>query len=181
MNHRQIALRTLALAAALLTVAPAYAAERASLLRTTLMVRDVDRAIAFYSRLGFAQEGEMGGPRSPESPFPINSKSSRYRLVIMGSGAGGKIGLLSFDDASPAPTRAVERERIGLGDMVFVMDVPDAAAVHATLTAAGAKIVEPPQVFKSSKTDAQGKPLEGRVFHVFDPDGYLIEILQAPE
>jgi catechol 2,3-dioxygenase-like lactoylglutathione lyase family enzyme len=181
MIHVRIAAGTLAIAAVLLATAPAQAEEHATLLRTTLMVQDVDRSIAFYARLGFVQEGEMGGPRSPESPFPINSRSSRYRLVILGSGQGGKIGLLSFDDARPAPTRTLERERIGLGDMVFVMDVPDAAAVHAALTAAGAKIVEPPQVFKSSKTDAQGKPLEGRVFHVFDPDGYLIEILQAPE
>jgi catechol 2,3-dioxygenase-like lactoylglutathione lyase family enzyme len=180
MSHLLIAARALAVAATLLTAAPAPAAENATLLRTTLMVRDVDRSIAFYSRLGFAQEGEMGGARSPESPFPINSRSSRYRLVIMGSGQGGKIGLLSFADASPAPTRSLERERIGVGDLVFVMDVADAAAVHAMLTAAGAKVVEPPQVFKSSKTDAQGKPLEGSVFHVFDPDGYLIEILQAP-
>jgi hypothetical protein len=25
-----------------------------------------------------------------------------------------------------------------------------------------------------------GRPLEGRVFHAFDPDGYLVELLQAP-
>jgi catechol 2,3-dioxygenase-like lactoylglutathione lyase family enzyme len=170
------------IAAWLLPATPALAADAATLLRTTLTVADVDRSLAFYALLGFRVESEMGGERNPDSPFPLNSRSSRWRLVILAPAGktGGKIGLLSFDDARPAPTRDAARERIGLGDMVFVFDVPDAVAVHARLEEAGARIVEKPVTFQSRTTDASGQPLTGRVFHVFDPDGYLIEILEAP-
>ena len=154
----------------------------ASLLRTTLTVADVDRSRAFYALLGFEAENEMGGSRDPESAFPLNSRSSRWRLVILANdtGAGGKIGLLSFDEASPEPVRDMQRERIGLGDMVFVFDVPDARATHARLVGAGADIVEEPVSYRSAQLDEQGGPMAGWVFHVFDPDGYLIEILEAP-
>jgi catechol 2,3-dioxygenase-like lactoylglutathione lyase family enzyme len=167
----------------LVAATPASAGETATLLRTTLTVADVDRSLAFYALLGFRVESEMGGERSPDSPFPLNSRSSRWRLVILApaAGEGGKIGLLSFAQASPSPTRAPTRDRIGLGDMVFVFDVPDAVAVHATLEADGARIVEEPVTYQSKTTDAAGRSLTGRVFHVFDPDGYLIEILEAPQ
>ena len=170
------------IAAWLLPATPAQAADAATLLRTTLTVADVDRSLAFYALLGFRVESEMGGERNPDSPFPLNSRSSRWRLVILAplGATGGKVGLLFFDEAPPAPTREASRERIGLGDMVFVFDVPDAVAVHARLEEAGARIVEKPVTFQSRTTDASGQPLTGRVFHAFDPDGYLIEILEAP-
>jgi len=165
-----------------MTPMAASAGEGASLLRTTLVVADVDRSTRFYALLGFHTEDEMGGERNPDSPFPLNSRSSRWRLAILApeSGEGGRIGLLSFDDASPAPTRDLARERIGLGDMVFVFDVPDARAVHAKMEQAGADVVEAPLSYTSRKLDPQGRPMQGWVFHAFDPDGYLIEVLEAP-
>ena len=78
------------------------------------------------------------------------------------------------------PRRAATPERTGRGDVVLVFDVADADAVHATMQRAGAKIIEPPQVYTSKKTAPDGSPLRGKVFHVRDPDGYLIELLQAP-
>ena len=153
----------------------------ASLARTTLIVADVDRALAFYALLGFTVEMEMGGARDPAATnFPLNAPSTRSRLVILGSAAGGgKLGILAFDGPSPAAVRP-PREQLGRGDAVLVLDVRDAAALHAKLAAAGAKIVAPPQVYRSRRTDAQGRPLEGRVFHAFDPDGNLVELLEAP-
>jgi predicted enzyme related to lactoylglutathione lyase len=65
--------------------------------------------------------------------------------------------------------------------MVFVFDVPDARAVHARMEQAGADIVEAPLSYTSRKLDPQGRPMQGWVFHAFDPDGYLIEVLEAPK
>jgi len=173
------------LAAAGLQAAPARAegSDAALLLRTALVVADVERSRAFYELLGFTVESEMGGERNPDSPFPVNSRSTRWQLLILASarGAGGRIGLVSFAEASPAPVRPLERGRIGLGDAVFVMDVPDALAMHSRLVAAGANIATAPSTYRSSRLDAAGRPLEGRVFHVFDPDGNLVELLEAPQ
>ena len=62
-----------------------------------------------------------------------------------------------------------------------MFDVTDAEAIHVRLRAAGADIIEPPQIYMSKKTAADGSPMRGRVFHVKDPDGYLIELLEAPK
>lgn len=153
----------------------------ARLLRTALIVADVERALRFYALLGYAPESEMGGPREPDkTAFPLNAASTRFRLVILGSKANpeARIGLVWFDSPQPAASRA-PRRKVGVGDMVFVFDVVDAAAVHDRLRAAGADIVETPQVYLSKQKDAAGRPYEGRVFHVFDPDGNLVELLEA--
>jgi catechol 2,3-dioxygenase-like lactoylglutathione lyase family enzyme len=153
----------------------------ASLLRTALIVEDVDRSLAFYALLGFHAVDEMAGPRDPDTTrFPLEGRSRHSRLLILESaaGGGGRIGLVGFSDPQPALGHAGGRN-VGRGDVVLVMDVADADAVHARLLAARARIVEPPQQFRSRMLDASGQPLVGKVFHVFDPDGNLIELLQA--
>lgn len=180
-----LAFAVAALVAATLAPAAVRAAEPAAtearLLRTALIVTDVDRALRFYALLGYQPESEMGGSREPDkTAFPLNAAATKWRLVILGSKSNptARIGLVSFDDPRPASSRA-PRRKVGVGDMVFVFDVADAAAVHDKLRAAGADIVETPQVYLSKQQDAAGRPYEGRVFHVFDPDGNLVELLEA--
>ncbi len=161
--------------------AAAAAQDAPSLLRTTFIVADLDRARGFYELLGFGLESELGGDRFANSPFPLNVSSERYRLLILGSAraGSGKLGLIVFENDSPKPVRA-PRDKVGLGDAVLVIEVADAAALYARLTVAGIATVETPQTYKSSTAMRNGKPLEGKVFHLFDPDGNLIEILQPP-
>jgi catechol 2,3-dioxygenase-like lactoylglutathione lyase family enzyme len=176
--HRALLVAALLVGAAL---RPA-AAESPTLLRAALIVEDASRSMAFYELLGFRVEMDQANPRKAEgNPFPLNAPSSAVRLVIMqsDSGAGGRIGLVEFSRPTPAEARR-DPERTGRGDVVLVFDVADADAVHATMQRAGAKIIEPPQVYTSKKTAPDGSPLRGTVFHVRDPDGYLIELLQAP-
>lgn len=182
--HRLIALTLSTLI--VLRGAPALAHEpvgdSAKLLRTALIVADVDRSVRFYDLFGYVSESEMGGPRDPaKTAFPLNVKATRWRLVILVSAANpsARIGLVSFDDPRPAPSRK-PRRKAGLGDMVFVFDVADAQRMYDRLKTAGADVVETPQVYVSKQLDANGKPMEGHVFHVFDPDGYMIELLESP-
>jgi catechol 2,3-dioxygenase-like lactoylglutathione lyase family enzyme len=153
-----------------------------SLLRTTFIVADIERAVAFYAVLGFRTESELSGDRFADSPFPLNVRAERYRLVILASprAGSGRIGLIVFENQSPKPVRP-PRERVGLGDAVLVIDVADAVAVYEQLTRAGIRTVETPQTFESRTRAPDGRPMRGRVFHVFDPDGNLIEILEAPK
>lgn len=173
------------LASILLTAAPSVAAPSVAaptLLRAALIVRDASASIDFYRLLGFTIESDATTPRNPkENPFPLNAPSTQTRLVILQSanGAGGKIGLVEFSGPTP-PEARIDPARVGRGDVVLVFDVADADAVHARLSQADAKILEPPQVYVSKRTTDDGRPLRGKVFHVHDPDGYLVELLQAP-
>ncbi len=183
---RSRAFAALVLLCAPLNLARAEVTPSPTLLRTALIVADAERSIAFYGLLGFTVEADNASDRKPDAnPFPLNAPSTRYRLVILASRdkAGGRIGLVDFRDPVPAPTRSATAtaERVGRGDMVFVFDVADADAVHATLQVAGARILETPQTYVSKRRDASGRALQGKVFHAWDPDGNLIELLEAPK
>lgn len=152
-----------------------------TLLRTALIVADADRSRDFYALLGFIVESDVTMPRLPDgNPFPLNAPSTETRLMILASagGSGGRIGLVQFRAPAPPATRA-DTSRVGVGDMVFVFDVPDADATHAALVRAGARVLEPPQAFTSRTRGPAGEVLRGKVFHALDPDGYLVELLQA--
>ena len=154
-----------------------------TLLRASLLVEDVERARAFYAVLGFRMEADFASPRQPEGdPFPLNAPSSTVRIVILASasGDGGRIGLVEF--AAPAPgDNRVDTERTGRGDVVLVFDVADADATYAALRDAGARVIEPPQVYVSRRSAPDGGPMQGKVFHARDPDGHLVELLEAPK
>lgn len=153
------------------------AAAEPALLRSTQIVADVDRSIAFYAALGFTVESDRAGPRNADSPFPLASRSTRFRLVILKSGdpESGRLGLLSFAEAEP-PVLVPARDRLGVGDVVFVIRHPDTGALYRALQQSGARLVEPqPVPYEMKRPD--GGVGRGRLFHVFDPDGRLVEVM----
>ncbi|MEZ5500110.1 MAG: VOC family protein [Steroidobacteraceae bacterium] len=170
-----------ALLLALAAIASPASEVAGTLLRTTLIVEDMQRSLDFYATLGFKPAQEISGPRSPDSPFPVNARSRESRLIILASATqqGSTIALLTFAKPAPRWTRRRER-RVGIGDMVFVIGVEDARAIHADLHAAGIKTVEEPFSFISRTRTSDGREQQGWVFHLYDPDGYLIEIFQPP-
>jgi catechol 2,3-dioxygenase-like lactoylglutathione lyase family enzyme len=154
-----------------------------TLLRAALLVSDASRSIEFYRLLGFQVDMDQTTARQAQgNPFPLNVPATQTRLVILASatGAGGRIGLVEFNHPRPTDTRT-DRERVGLGSVVLVFDVADADAIHTQLLAAKARILEPPQIYVSKRTAADGRALRGKVFHVLDPDGYLVELLEAAQ
>jgi hypothetical protein len=60
--------------------------------------------------------------------------------------------------------------------MVFVVRAPDAAAAYGSLKSAGAHLVESATVpYEMRRPD--GSMGQGQLFHVFDPDGRLVEVM----
>lgn len=151
-----------------------------SLLRSTLIVGDVARSLQWYSALGFTVEEELGGPRNPEGAFPLASRSSGFRLVVLAppAGRGGRVGLLEFFE--PAPPRVQPATaQVGIGSLVLVIESDDARALFTTLQAKGAELLTSAPT-KLRRVSAEGEEGVGYVFHVRDPDGTLIEVLQPP-
>ena len=166
----------------LLMLLTPLSAQADPLLRTALLVADAERSLIFYRALGFEIELDQANPqRAAGGFFPLNVPARAVRLVIMAhrTGRGGKIGLVEFLQPSPTESRR-DPSTVGIGDVVLVFDVDDADDANTRLRQIGAHIIEPPQIYQSKKTDAQGRALTGKVFHARDPDGYLIELLQAP-
>lgn len=145
--------------------------------RTTLIVRDATRSLAFYRDvLGMTMwyDGEivLGGVT-----LPVGARGDRTRLVIMRAEDPviGMIGLLQFTDPPLAPPPA-ERRTLGIGDVVFVMQTDDVEAVHARLREWGARVQAPPHAFEVMGAD--GAMLRMTTLSFWDPDGYFFEINQ---
>jgi catechol 2,3-dioxygenase-like lactoylglutathione lyase family enzyme len=144
--------------------------------RTTLIVRDLERSLAFYRDvLGFTvwYDGEivLSGVG-----LAAGGAGDRTRLVIVKAQdpVVGMIGLLQFTAPElPAPP---VRERLGIGDVVFVMQTDDVHGVHRRALAFGARIHAAPHGFEV--TGATGEHLRMTSLSVWDPDGYFLEINQ---
>ncbi len=145
--------------------------------RTTLIVRDAARSLAFYRdvlgmSVWYDDEIVLGGVT-----LPVGARGDRTRLVIMRAQDPviGMIGLLQFTaPALPAPT--AERTTLGIGDVVFVMQTDDVEAVHARLREWGARIQAAPHAFEVRGAD--GSQLRMTTLSFWDPDGYFFEINQ---
>jgi hypothetical protein len=86
----------------------------------------------------------------------------------------GMIGLLQFTEPTlPAPP---PRERLGVGDIVFVMQTDDVQGVYARAQSFGARIHAAPHAYEV--TGASGDRLRMTSLSLWDPDGYFIEINQ---
>ena len=99
--------------------------------RTTLIVRSLERSVAFYA-------GVLGLTRYYDDEIVLSGvglaageRGDRTRLVILRARdpVVGMIGLLEFTEPR-LPEPAAPRTRLGIGDIVFVMQGDDVAGVH---------------------------------------------------
>ena len=145
--------------------------------RTTLVVRDLVRSIAFYREIlgftvAFDQEIAMSG-----SGYPAGNAGDRIRLAMLQGGdpGGSLIGLLQhLDPALPEPARRA----VGIGDAVLVLQTDDLDQVHRACEASGVRIYSPPHPF--TLTGPDGNPVRMRSMTIFDPDGFILEINERP-
>ena len=121
--------------------------------RTTLIVRDAERSLA------------AGRP------------GDRTRLVIMQAQDPviGMLGLLQFV-VPPLAAPAAERQRLALGDVVFVMQTDDVDAVCRRLADWGVRVHAAPHVFEVRGAD--GLLVRMTSLSFWDPDGYFFEVNQ---
>ncbi len=145
--------------------------------RTTLIVEDLGRSLAFYrDLLGFTvwYDGEivLSG-----RGLAAGAAGDRTRLVILRAKdpVVGMIGLLQWLEPS-LPRPAAARERLGVGDVVFVMQGEDVAESHRRLRDAGARIFADPHPFEVRGAD--GAMLRMISMSFWDPGGYFIELNQ---
>ena len=119
-----------------------------------LAVSDFEASLAFYrDQLGLAVEAVYDEP-----PYAtLSCAGARISLAEQGHAAEDRPGVAM---AAPA-----DRSR---ADVVLVLEVADALAVHAMLAAEDVPMLAPPF----------SPPWGGCRFFCVDPDGYLVEIEQ---
>jgi catechol 2,3-dioxygenase-like lactoylglutathione lyase family enzyme len=89
-----------------------------------LNVRDLDRSIAFYRRLGFELVGEAT-PEAPDLGVPLGLRASKLRAAFMrlpGTGRGPMLDLVQFIDPAPKGQPYAELNNVGLCRIAFRVD-----------------------------------------------------------
>ncbi|MFN3945118.1 MAG: VOC family protein [Allosphingosinicella sp.] len=145
--------------------------------RTTLMVRDAERAARWYEQV-------FGMRRWMDTPFTLSGtqlaagqKGDRTRLVIMAAEHDeiGMIGLLEWlEPRQQAPEELPDR--IAFGAPIFVVAAEDAAATCARARAAGSRIHCEAHPWEVTGADGRRREMIGASF--FDLDGYFFEVNQ---
>jgi catechol 2,3-dioxygenase-like lactoylglutathione lyase family enzyme len=147
--------------------------------RTTLIVRSVDRALAFYrDALGLTvvYDQEIVRPPRPDDP---TKAERRMRLALLRANDDfvGVVGLLEY--TSPRlPEPAGEPQRPGIGDVILVINSADLDQRFAKVRATpGVRVATEPTLTSYPSADGKGT-IPVRVSAVWDPDGYFIELNQ---
>jgi catechol 2,3-dioxygenase-like lactoylglutathione lyase family enzyme len=121
---------------------------------TILAVAEVERSVAFYrDHLGFQVDALYDDP-----PYAtLTREGVRLSLAEQGHPAPDRPGVTMVvpDDPARLP-------------VVLVLEVADAASIHAAMVADGVPLL----------ADPYAPPWGGLRFFVRDPDGYLVEIEQ---
>lgn len=145
--------------------------------RTTLVVRDLDRSVAFYrDALGlsvyYAAELELSG-----RVMPIARPGARCRLVLMQAEDPwiGMIGLMQVTDP-PEPDPGPYRRRLTIGDVALVLHSHDLRRDFERVRASGVEIIAEPEA--SAVPRPGGGEIRMLTSSFFDPDGYFLELNQ---
>lgn len=145
--------------------------------RTTLIVRDADRAADWYQTV-------FGMTRWMDMPFTLSgtqlaagAKGDRTRLIIMKARDDviGMIGLLQWLEPS-FPVPAAQPTRIEFGRPIFVIAADDAVVTCERARAVGSHIHCEPHRWQT--TGAKGDAVEMIGCSFFDLDSYFFEINQ---
>lgn len=163
------------------TAAPVPEAERGpvDLRRTTLIVRDVDRALAFYrDALGLkvVYDQVITRPPRPGDPQGVERKM-RLALLRANDDFVGVIGLLEYT-MPRLEDRPNLAERPGIGEVILVINATDLDQRFERVRATpGVRIASEPQLTTYPAPDGAGT-IRVRVSAVWDPDGYFVELNQ---
>lgn len=147
--------------------------------RTTLIVEDAKRSIAFYRDIMgmtvyYDQPMQLGGAIVA---VPQAAAKAKVHLGIMeGSHKEiAKIGLLQWTDP-PLERPGPYRTRMGIGDVVMVTETPDLKSYYERLQKSpDCRIVCPPHDWAVPAPDGKGQ-IEMTTMSFFDPDGFFYEV-----
>ncbi len=146
--------------------------------RTTFIVADAKRSIAFYRDvLGMAVSYDL--PMNVTGKIiPAGVPGAKVHLGIMEANHKdvAKIGLLEWQDPPLEPPTLPYRKRMGVGDIVIVTETPDLDGVYARLQASkDCSSVCPPHDWSVPAPDGKGQ-VEMTTLSFFDPDGFFVEV-----
>lgn len=148
------------------------------LLRTTLVVRDLDAAARlFRDVLGMRVAVDIGID-GPAVNALLGTRDKRVRIVIfdLDGSPTGRIAVMAYEESgSPADsTGSAEVTSVGTGTVVLVLETRDIDQVHERVRSAGYPIISAPQVVFERPDMA----VQSREMIFVGPEGVAVNLLQ---
>ena len=157
---------------------PAYQRTPVDVRRTTLIVRDLERSLAFYrDALGLkvVYDQVLRRPAPANNP-EAGERAVRMALLRANDDFVGIIGLLEYQNPRlPEPPNGPRRP--GIGDVMMVFNTNDLTRrFENARTTPGVTVASEPALLEYPGPDGNTIPV--MVSSLWDPDGYFIELNQ---
>jgi catechol 2,3-dioxygenase-like lactoylglutathione lyase family enzyme len=134
-----------------------------------IVVRDLDRSLAFYRDLLGLEIVRQMDERGPFLDAILAMNGAKVRTVKLAApGDGVQIELLAFSEPAPQIADAPNLARVGPTHVAFTVE--DLDGLHRRLAAAGTQFTTEPQ------TSPDGR---AKVTFCRDPDGTALELVEA--
>ncbi|MEM6832029.1 MAG: VOC family protein [Pseudomonadota bacterium] len=148
--------------------------------RATIFVRDAEASAAFYcSVFGFTVYSDQKITLREGSPVTLGAhdrpRPARFITVKGAHDFTGMIGLISLNDEQPKDTLA--DGRLGVGNVVLVMEAEDIDTVASAIEIAGGTLVMALHDAENT-AGASGEKIPSRRFFAKDLDGYVLEVFE---
>jgi len=150
--------------------------------RTTLVVRDIERSLAFYQAIGLVPiyDNVIRTPREATSDEEAE-RSLRLGFLRANDDDIGIHGLMDYTkpEREPRPERAPDDNILHPGDIVLVFNVENQEEVFARAIASpGVRVGETPHVVTYPGYDGTSV-IRVNFSSVYDPDGHYVELNQV--
>lgn len=156
----------------------ADADEQTLVRRTTLIVSDVEKSIAFYRDiLGYSRWYYHEGTVSQGS-IPADAEIGDPSIFAIMKGKDPWIGMVGLLQKGHPKDHVVEPAayKVSPGDVILMMETGDLDGIYKRMLAADVPIWKHPET--TTVTGAGGVQWDATFLFAFDPDGHLLEINQ---
>lgn len=146
--------------------------------RTAIIVRDMERSLAFYrDALGLNVWAEgTAGEELPALYQLLGMPPCQVRWVVLQSEDvdWGMVGLFELTDPAPEDDTHPSIDRVNRGEACLVFHTPDVDALYEKARSLGLTILCPPTVLELAQHDAVSKEMTLR-----DPNGVLVNLVES--
>lgn len=150
--------------------------------RTTILVEDCDRSIAFHRDVVgmteyYNQTMTVGGKIIPAGETVVPGAEVHLGIMEGNRNDIAKLGILEWTGPRlPSNPDFVSRPRMGIGDVVFVCETPDMDPLIERLNAShDCRMHCPPHDWSVPTPDGKGE-IEMTTLSFSDPDGFFFEV-----
>lgn len=142
--------------------------------RTTIVVKDMEKSLAFYRDLlgmDVFYEGHIGNPGASEL---MGMTMSGLHMVVLSADEAetGMVGLMELKDVEPPLAATDWSATVKTGETILVIPTENMRELHERMVAEGHTVATPP-----TKMEVPNRP-EIHEMMARDPDGVIVNLTQ---